>query len=224
MNRAMGNARTGGAEAGAATHAGQWDAATPSGGAITGGGASGMSEGGQFSGEEGMGGGGPLDQNSTSNPSNPNEVADVGGGKNVTPYQGQLDMAKGMLMVASAIITIIGIMCMKRNALMASVVGGLGAAALSAAMTMFLGIAVGLAAAAAAIGAMVGAKYGQGQQGGIVALAGTITAVAGAAAMLLPGKVPAWVLVLAGVMGMAAPLMGGGGGKTADRSEISENG
>lgn len=223
MNRAMGS-RTGSAETGAATHAAQWDAATPSGGAITGGGASGMSEGGQFSGEEGIGSGGPLDTNSSSTNSSANDVKDIDNAKNVSPYQDQLNMAKGMLMLSSAIITIIGIMCLKRNALAASVVGGAGAGALTAMMKVFLLIAMGLGAGAAAIGATIGSKYGQGQQGAIIAMGGTINAIAAGAAMIMPKGIPAWIMILAGVAGMAMPLMGGSGGKTADKSEISENG
>lgn len=225
MNKAMGASRGGTAEAGAATHGQQWDAATPGGSAITGGGASGMSSGGQFSEGEGMGGGGPLDQNSTSPNSNPNDVKDIDNGKNVTKYQGQLDMAKGMLMLASAIVMIIGIICAVRNSAAAVPVFGTAVAAeLTVTMKIFLGIAIGLAVGAAAIGASIGSQYGQGQQGGIIAMGGTITAASAAASMLWPETVPTWVLILGGVAGMALPLMGGGGGKTADRSDIGSNG
>lgn len=224
MNKAMGASRAGTAEAGAATHGQQWDAATPGGGAITGGGASGMSSGGQFSEGEGLGGGGPLDQNSTTSNGNPNDVKDINNGKNVTQYQDQLDMAKGMLMLASAIILIIGIMTVKRDALAAGLFTAPAAVALTVAQKIFLAIAVGLAAGAAAIGASIASKYGQGQQGGIIALGGTITAASGASALIWPNQLTSWLMVLAGVAGMALPLMGGGGGKTADRSDVSSNG
>ncbi|TBR21372.1 hypothetical protein EPO15_10500 [bacterium] len=223
MNRAMGGARTGGAEAGAASHAAQWDAATPGGSAITGGGAGGMSNGGAFSGEEGVGGGGPLgDQNST-NPNNPNDVKDIDNGKNVTQYQDQLMMAQGMLMLASAIIIVVGILAIKAKAATATVFGAGIGAALHGAAVAFMGIACGLAVAAAAIGASIGSKYGQTGQGNIIAVAGTITAAAAGAALIWPGM-PAWVAVLAGIAGLAMPMMGGGGGKTQDRSDISSNG
>lgn len=222
MNRAMGN-RTGGAETGAATHAAQWDAATPSGGAITGSGASGVAGGGQFSDEEGLSGGGPLgDQNSTST-NNPNDVKDINDGKNVTQYQDQLMMAQGMLMVAASIIVVIGILGIKAKTAAMTVFGAPVAAALTAAQAAFLGIACALAAAAAVIGASIASKYGQGDQGNIIAVAGGITSATAAAAMIWP-TMPAWILVIAGIAGLAAPLMGGSGGKTADSSEISENG
>ncbi|TPW18695.1 MAG: hypothetical protein FD126_3352, partial [Elusimicrobia bacterium] len=210
--------------AGAASHTAQWDAATPGGGAITGGGAGGMSNGGAFSGEEGVGSGGPLDQNSTST-NDPNDVKKIDNAKNVTPYQSQLDMAKGMLMLASAIIIVIGIICAVRNeSLTIPIVGTAVAAGLTTTMNVFLGIALALGAGAAAIGASIASGHGQGQQGGIIAMGGTITAATAAASMLWPGTVPSWVLILAGVAGMAMPLMGGGGGKTADRSDIGSNG
>lgn len=223
MNRAMGQARLGNAETGAATHAAQWDAASPSGNAITGAGANGIAGGGQFSGEEGLGGGGPLDTQTNSGSTSANDVKDIDNGKNVTQYQSQLDMAKGMLMLASAIIAIVGIICMVRNAAAGSIIGSPVAAALTATMKVFIGIAIGLAVAAAAIGASIGSQYGQGQQGQIIAVGGGITAAAGAAALLIP-QMPVWVMVLGGIAGMAIPLMGGGGGKTADRSDIDANG
>lgn len=224
MNKAMGASRAGTAEAGVATHGQQWDAATPGGGAITGGGASGMSSGGQFSEGEGLGGGGPLDQNATSSAGSANEVEGIKNGKNVTKYQDQLDMAKGMLMLASAIILVIGLMTVKRNALAAGLFTAPAAVVLSTAQKIFLAIAVGLAAGAAAIGASIASTYGQGQQGGIIALGGTITAASGASALIWPNQLTSWIMVLAGVAGMALPLMAGSGGKTADRSDIGANG
>lgn len=225
MSKAMGSNRAGTAETGAATHAAQWDAVTPGGGAITGGGASGMSSGGQFSEGEGIGGGGPLDQNSTSSNSNPNDVKDINNGKNVTQYQDQLNMAKGMLMLAATIIAIVGILCFTRNAALKSPepFSKVVAAGLTVAMKIAIGIAIGLAVGAAAIGASIGSKYGQGQQGSIIAMGGAITAATGAAALLIP-QMPAWILVLGGIVGLATPLMGGGGGKTSDRSDISSQG
>lgn len=195
MNRAMGAARTGGAEAGAATHAGQWDAAAPGGGAITGGGASGMSGGGQFSEGEGVGSGGPLDQNSTSSPSNPNEVADVGGGKDVTPYGQQLMMAQGLLMLASVIIIVVNILANLKEATF-----GIS----EAAAAMLYGVAMAMAAAAMVIGTMVATKYGQKTQGSIVAVGGAATIAAGAMAMAGTQYVPSWVVTLTAVAGLAA--------------------
>ncbi|MBI3296579.1 MAG: hypothetical protein HYZ75_00330 [Elusimicrobia bacterium] len=221
MNRAMGKVGATSADAAAATHTRQWESASPTGAGISGAGASGgATAGGQFSEEEGVGGGGPLDQN-TSSPSSAAPVADVNG-SNQTQYQSQMTMAKGLLMMASAIITIIGIISIIRDGMSATVFGAGVAAGLLALQKVMLLAAMGMASAAAVIGATIGSKYGQGQQGAIVALGGTITAVAAGAAMVAP-KMPAWLLVLGGIVGLAAPLMGGGG-KTADRSDISANG
>lgn len=224
MNRAMGNMGTSNADATAAGHSRQWDAAAPTGSGISGAGASGTSGGGQFSGDEGVGGGGPLDTN-TGGGTSANDVADVGNTKNQTQYQDQLMMAQGMLLLAAAIIAVVGILCFTRNAALASPepFSKVVAAGLTVAMKIAIGVAIGLAVAAAAIGASISSKYGQGDQGKIIAMGGTITAATGIAALLIP-QMPAWILVLGGIIGMAAPLMGGAGGKTSNRSDISANG
>lgn len=203
MNRAMGNAATGSATEAAATHTQQWDAAAPTGAGITGAGAGGVSGGGQFSGDEGMGSGGPLDQNSSNPSTSANEVQDIGDTTNVTPYQSQMTMAQGMLMLASGIIIVLGILGKTTGWGDAITFGGM-----SAIKAALMGAAMALAAAAAAIGAMVAMKYGQTMQGGAVALGGTITAGAAAMAFFGADGIPAWGLVLAGVAGMAASMLG----------------
>ncbi|MBI5597422.1 MAG: hypothetical protein HY928_15130, partial [Elusimicrobia bacterium] len=199
MNRAMGNAATGNATGAAATHAQQWDAAAPTGAGISGAGAGGVSGGGQFSGDEGMGGGGPLDTGSNSSSYNPKDVKDVGDTKNVTPYQNQLMMAQGLLMLASVIIIVVGICAMMEKTPFTAWIASIKMALYAAAIAM--------AAAAAAIGATIGSQYGQAGQGKIIAIGGTITAATAAVALAAP-TMPSWILVVGGIAGLAASLSG----------------
>ena len=199
MNRAMGNAATGNATQAASTHAQQWDAAAPTGAGISGAGAGGVAGGGQFSGEEGMGGGGPLDTGSNNSSYSPNDVKDVGPGSNQTPYQNQLMMAQGLLMLASVIVLVVGICAMMEKTPFTAWIASIKMALYAA--------AIGMAAAAAAIGATISSQYGQAGQGKIIAIGGTITAATAAMALAAP-TMPSWVLVLGGIAGLAASLSG----------------
>ncbi len=194
MNRAMGNIGTSNADSAAAGHAQQWDAAAPTGSGITGAGASGPGAGGQFSGEEGTGGGGPLDTNSSGGTSAA-PVKDVGQGANKTPYQNQLMMAQGLLMVASLLIIIVGVCAMMEKTPFTAWIASIKTALYVA--------AIGMAAAAAAIGATVGSQYGQAAQGQIIAVGGTLTAATAAIALIAP-TTPSWLVVLGGIAGLAA--------------------
>ncbi|MDE2290966.1 MAG: hypothetical protein KGL53_02690, partial [Elusimicrobia bacterium] len=217
MNRAMGQVRNADAETAAEVHSQQWDAAQPAGSGLSGSGLSGMSAGGQFSPEEGTSGGGPLATGSQNGATSVQQPSDINNGVNRTPYQGQITMAKSMLVLASAIVTVIGALAMMGHA----PIVGTWAAALQ---TVLFGVATGLAAAATAIGMGISSKYGQGAQGTMVTVGGSITTAFSIAAMLAPCSIPAWTAVVAGIAGMASSMVGGGGGNLKNRSDISSNG
>ncbi|MFH1724296.1 MAG: hypothetical protein ABII00_06705 [Elusimicrobiota bacterium] len=211
MNRAMKTSRPGDAEAGAAVHTRQWESSAQTGSGIAGAGASGVGEGGAFSSEEGVGDGGPVNPpsgGSGGEPAATETPPDMGPTSNATPYQSQIDTARAMLLLASVIITGIGILSMIKHTAKTTFWGAAVSAGASVLQSAMLAMALGLAAAAAAIGAMVAAKYGQGQQGTILMMGGAITMAAAGAAMLWPTKVPAWVMVLTGVSGIASSIGG----------------
>ena len=193
MNRAMGAARKSGAETQSSVHSRQWDGAQPGGQAIQGAGSGGIGQGG-FSEDEG-GGGGPVSAGSDGNagagatPQPPS----TGGGENVTPYQGQLNMAVMMLAIASVIITVIGILSYINKT---PLVGQ----AVSAIQTALLAVATLMALAATMVGVSIMSNYGQPTQGTILTVAGAITTATGIAAMVWQ-TMPAWLCALGGVVG-----------------------
>lgn len=136
---------------------------------------------------------------------------DTGEKKDKTPYGKQLMMAQALLMTASTIITIIGILAMLEKM---PVIGYLAAM-----WKMILyGMAIGMAASASAIGAMVASQHGQKDQGMMVTIGGAITTAAATAALMMKGPESAWVAVLGGIAGIGAsigsallPMIKGGG-------------
>ncbi|MFA5140336.1 MAG: hypothetical protein WC728_13980 [Elusimicrobiota bacterium] len=200
MNKAMGTARKSGAESQSSVHSQQWDGAQPGGQSILGAGSSGVGEGG-FSEDEG-GGGGPVNASSdggTATGETP-QPPSTGGGENVTPYQGQLNMAVMMLALASAIITVIGILSYINKT---PLVGQ----AVSAIQTALLAVATLMALAATMVGISIMSNYGQPAQGTILTVAGAITTATGIAAMVWQ-TMPAWLCALGGVVGFIGACWG----------------
>ncbi|MFA6029553.1 MAG: hypothetical protein WC969_06855 [Elusimicrobiota bacterium] len=104
MNRAMGATRRSGAESAAATQTQQWSNGAPTGSGIQGAGVGGAGTGGQISGDEGVGDGDPVGNPTATPPQT--EPPPVDGGKNVTPYQSQVDMAVIMLAACALLMAI----------------------------------------------------------------------------------------------------------------------
>lgn len=136
---------------------------------------------------------------------------DTGEKKDKTPYSSQLMMAQALLMTASAIITIIGILAIIKKMPIIGVIAEMW-------QKILYGAAIAMAASAAAIGAMVSQQYGQKDQGMMVTIGGAITTAAATAALMMPGEASAWVAVLGGIAGigssigaMLLPMMKGGG-------------
>jgi hypothetical protein len=122
---------------------------------------------------------------------NPNQAApSTGTSSNVTPWQSTVVMAQTLLMVASGLILLLSM----QLPILKDMAG-----------TIVKGLAAGLAATAAAMGVMIMQKYGQQTQGMIITTGGAITAAAAVYA-LVATKVESWIMVLAGVAGMAASV------------------
>ncbi|TBR21523.1 hypothetical protein EPO15_10075 [bacterium] len=136
---------------------------------------------------------------------------DTGKKEDKTPYGKQLMMAQALLMTASAIITIIGILALIKNLPIIGIIAEMW-------QKILYGAAIAMAASASAIGAMVSQSYGQKDQGMVVTIGGAITTAAATAALMMPGPESAWVAVLGGIAGLGAsigsallPMMKGGG-------------
>ena len=118
--------------------------------------------------------------------------------EDVTPYTKSVMLAMSLLMAASLIVTVIGILSTFK---MLPVVGSLAAMA----QMILLGMATGMAATAASIGVMIITKHGQTLQGGILTAGGAITT--GAAIYALAASAgPSWPLVLGGIAGIVAAI------------------
>ncbi|TPW17553.1 MAG: hypothetical protein FD126_3620, partial [Elusimicrobia bacterium] len=136
---------------------------------------------------------------------------DTGEKKDKTPYGQQLMMAQALLMTASVIITIIGILALFKNLPVIGIIAEMW-------QKILYGMAIGMAASASAIGAMVASGHGQKDQGMMVTVGGAITTAAATAALMMPGPESAWVAVLGGIAGIGSsigaallPMMKGGG-------------
>ncbi len=206
MSKAMGNAKTGSAATTAATHSQQWDSAKDTGEGITGAGASGIGAGGEsdFSDDEGDGGGNPLPGTNSSSPNSDGpDVDGVGGGKNVTPYQGTMDMMIAAMALVNILLIIMGILALLSKA-------GITQAYTKSLQTMVYGI-IALLSAAVLVGAlMIGKEHGQAGQGDLLAATASITLVAAVIGFVNP----AWgyglgtVMIIAGIAGLTMSLKG----------------
>jgi hypothetical protein len=101
MNRAMSATKSGNAETAAASQTQQWSNAAPAGSSVQGAGVGGSPTSGAFVPGSGLEDGGPV---GSGTPTPSTEVPSAGEGKNVTPYQGMVDMATIMLMAASVLL------------------------------------------------------------------------------------------------------------------------
>ncbi|MDD5658379.1 MAG: hypothetical protein PHF00_14100 [Elusimicrobia bacterium] len=203
MNMAMGGARKEGAATQAAIHSQQWEGAQAGGQAIQGAGAGG----GGFSSDEGGGEGSPVNPTSDASvtPNPATSVPDTGDSGNKTPYQGMLNLAVGMLMLASVIITVIGVLSIVKRPLQTNPWTVAVAETLEGIQLAMLAAATIMAGIAAVMGGMI-AGQGQSGQGTILCVAGGIEAAAGTAALLWPNKMPASLLALAGVAGLMGSI------------------
>jgi hypothetical protein len=127
-----------------------------------------------------------------------------------SPWTPQVMLAMSLLMTASTIITVIGILAMYKNI---PFIGGF----ISGIQTMLFGVAAGMAGTATALGAMIMSQHGQPEQGMILTTGGAITTATAVASMMAPQSMPSWAVVLGGVAGIAASvgamlsgMMGGG--------------
>ncbi|MBI3296580.1 MAG: hypothetical protein HYZ75_00335 [Elusimicrobia bacterium] len=151
------------------------------------------------------GDGGPLGT------ANPPEAPQPGQQEDKSPYSSALMAAMALLMTASSIILIIGVLALIKNMPIIGVIATMW-------QKILYGAAIGMAASASAIGAMVAGQQGQKDQGLMVTIGGAITAGAATAALAMPGPTSAWVAVLGGIAGIGAsigslllPMMKGGG-------------
>jgi hypothetical protein len=156
-------------------------------------GAQGLSQGGEDVGVLGGGDGGPINYSATP-VENPPPVKKE---KDQTPYNNLIAMGVALLMTASTIILIEGIL-----AALGKIIPPLTGIAL-----MLMGVAAALAAAAAGMGAMVANTYGQQQQGLVLTVGGSITTAAAIAAMVTPPQVMPIVSVLGGVAGIVSAVL-----------------
>lgn len=136
---------------------------------------------------------------------------DTGKSEDKTPYGKQLMMAQALLMAASSIILIIGILAIIKKMPIIGVIAEMW-------QKILYGAAIAMAASASAIGAMVSQSQGQKDQGMMVTIGGAITTAAATAALMMPGEGSAWVAVLGGIAGLGSsigamllPMMKGGG-------------
>lgn len=154
---------------------------------------------------------GPSDDGGPIGRTGEEPAPDTGESKDKTPYGQQLMMAQALLMTASAIITVIGILAIIKKMPIIGIIAEMW-------QKILYGAAIAMAASAAAIGAMVSQGHGQKDQGMMVTIGGAITTAAATAALMMPGESSAWVAVLGGIAGigssigsMLLPMMKGGG-------------
>jgi len=140
--------------------------------------------------------GGPLTEGS----SVPGEEKAPGTGKSgdVSPWTRQVMLAMSLLMAASTIVTIIGILAIFK---MMPMVGSIAAMI----QAILLVIATGMASTASALGVEIMRKYGQMEQGAILTAGGAITAAAAIHAMMSPSG-PSWPQVLGGIAGIGSAV------------------
>ncbi|HAH05620.1 MAG TPA: hypothetical protein DCM05_03695 [Elusimicrobia bacterium] len=171
MEKALAASRKGNAEMGAATQTQQWSNSQPAGQGIQGAGVS-SAGGGQFS-DDGVGSSeGPIETETTTPPTTDTEAPPVDGGKNVTPYQSQVDMAVGLLAVACILNIIAALLGWWASSLDAF--AGLGET-----LRAIAEILCYMAAICGAIACLLGVSImsqGQMGQGMIFTLAGGLTA------------------------------------------------
>ena len=137
--------------------------------------------------------GGPIARTGTEAP------PDTGKKEDKTPYGKQLMMAQALLMTASAIITVIGILAIIKKMPIIGIIAEMW-------QKILYGAAIAMAASASAIGAMVMQNYGQKDQGMMVTIGGGITAAAATAALAIQRPEAAWISVLGGIAGLGASI------------------
>jgi hypothetical protein len=203
MNKAMGSARTGTATDAAASHSQQWDSAKPTGEGISGAGASGIGAGGgEFSENEGGAAGGPLDAGTNNSTiGDQYQGPDTGGGTNVTPYQGTMDMMIALMMVIQVLMIIIGIAAILKNTVLGTAIAG----------TMWqaaFGIIAALSAVVLAGSLMIKSKYGQSGQADLMALSASTSMILGAIGFFREEFSAGfgWVMLLGSIAGLGASI------------------
>lgn len=137
----------------------------------------------------GAGDGGPIDEIGTPL----EEVPEVGPAKDKTRYNKLVAVAVALLMTASTIIIIEGILA--------------SFGILQPIAQMLAGIAAAMAASAAVMGAMIASGHGQQQQGMILTVGGSITTAASIAALAGPVSVAPIAAVLGGTVGLVTSIM-----------------
>lgn len=171
--------------------------APAAGGATIGG--SGASGGAAIAGD-GMGDeGGPMPSRGALTPAQTDAPASEGG-EDATPWTGMVMLAMSLLVIASIVITILGILKESGTELASF---GLSETVIQ----ILYGIAMALAAAAVAIGIAIMMQYGQVMQGMIFTVGGAAAAAAAGYA-LIAGGTNAWIMIIGGVAGIAAAIGG----------------
>ncbi len=142
------------------------------------------------------GDGGPISQPDPG--TGEQKAPDAGSGTNQTPYQKELTMAVSLLMVASTIIMIVGMLSLAGNTPFTAFLKGIA--------KMLYIAAIAMAAMATLIGAMIMSKYGQQSQGMILTIGGGITTAAAGIAWAVGTTTGSWIAVLGGIAGLATSV------------------
>lgn len=138
---------------------------------------------------------GPISRNFTGE----EKVRRAGKGGDKSPWTKDVMLAMSLLMTASTIITIIGILALLKNMPMIGTI-------LTGIQLMLYVVATAMAATATALGIMIMTKHGQQTQGAILTTGGGITTSVAAASLAFPQSMPSWASVLGGIAGMAAAV------------------
>ncbi len=164
-------------------------------------GGAGVSQGG-----EGMSGGanpntdsgGPLGNGSRGEES----VDRVGPSEDKAPYSPMVMMAMALLLAASTVIAITGLLSSlaQKPSPLSGYLAGMAKA--------FYMMAIGMAAAATMMGIMIMQEYGQKTQGMIITTGGAITTTMGALALMgdMKASTSNWLAIIGGIVGMAASV------------------
>ncbi|MEK7743120.1 MAG: hypothetical protein AAB576_07370 [Elusimicrobiota bacterium] len=152
--------------------------------------------GGTTAGISDSGDGGPISQPDPG--TGEQKAPDSGSGTNQTPYQKELTMAVSLLMVASTIIMIVGMLSLAGNTPFTAFLKGIA--------KMLYIAAIAMAAMATLIGAMIMSKHGQQSQGMILTIGGGITTVAAGVAWAVGTTTGSWIAVLGGIAGLATSV------------------
>ena len=160
------------------------------------GGAGVQSGGGTTAGVGDSGDGGPISQPDPG--TGEQKAPESGSGTNQTPYQKELTMAVSLLMVASTIIMVVGMLSLAGNTPFTAFLKGIA--------KMLYIAAIAMAAMATLIGAMIMSKYGQQSQGMILTIGGGITTAAAGIAWAVGTTTGSWIAVLGGIAGLATSV------------------